>query len=172
MCCWICSYDHKFELCMYNYLVEIVYLFMKPFFFIYMYFHAYFPWSKVVCKRIRKAGISLVGGLLKNVHGIAICPEMHALMKMKKIRQNLQWSSELISLCRIWLKFFKIASYASFASTKLTKIRPNRKIHEHSLGETKFRQIRHFRYGVYFWAKMCKCSPPYTSHPFPSLFFR
>lgn len=101
---------------MYNYLVEIVYLFMKPFFFIYMYFHVYFPWSKVVCKRIRKAGISLVGDLLKNVHGIAICPEMHALMKMTKIRQNLQWSSELISLCRIWLKFFKIVISAMLVS--------------------------------------------------------
>ena len=89
---------------------------MKPFFFFYMYFHAYFPWSKVVCKRIRKAGISLVGDLLKNVHGIAICPEMHALMKMTKIRQNLQWSSELISLCRIWLKFFKIVISAKLIS--------------------------------------------------------
>lgn len=81
-----------------------------------MYFHVYFPWSKVVCKRIRKAGISLVGDLLKNVHGIAICPEMHALMKMTKIRQNLQWSSELISLCRIWLKFFKIVISAMLVS--------------------------------------------------------
>lgn len=62
--------------------------------------------------------------------------------------------------------------YASFASTNLTKIRPNRKIHEHSLGETKCGQIRHFRHCVYFWAKTCKCSPPYTFLPFPSLFFR
>ena len=56
-----------------------------------MYFYAYFPGSKVVCKRRRKAGISLVGDLLKNLHGIAICPEMHALMKMTdltKIFQN------------------------------------------------------------------------------------
>lgn len=89
---------------------------MKPFFFIYMSFHAYFPWSKVVCKRRRKAGTSLVGDLLKNVHGIAICPEMHALMKMGKFRQNLQWSAELISLCRIWLNFFKIVISAMLVS--------------------------------------------------------
>ena len=79
---------------------------------------------------------------------------MHAAMKMAKIPQNRQ------------------IRRADFALTILTKIPQNRQIEEHSLRLTKFRQICHFRHCVYFWAKMCKCSPLYTSLPFPSLFFR
>ena len=56
---------------------------------------------------------------------------MHAAMKMAKIPQNRQ------------------IRRADFALTKLTEssihqIRRNRKIHQHLLGLTKFRQIYHF----------------------------
>ena len=45
---------------------------------------------------------------------------------------------------------------ADFALTKLTEssihqIRRNRKIHQHLLDLTKFRQIYHFRYSVQYW---------------------
>ena len=63
---------------------------------------------------------------------------MHAAMKMAKIPQNRQ------------------IRRADFALTKLTEssihqIRRNRKIHQHLLGLTKFRQIYYFRYSVQYW---------------------
>ena len=64
---------------------------------------------------------------------LGVCPEMHAVPKMAKIRQNHQFHQ------------------ANVALMNLTEIHQNRQILERFLSLSKFRQICHFHHCLHFW---------------------